>query len=174
MFRSSLASDQNEDFYDRVMREREAESQRINDKLHVVNGIYEDLGRIVHDQQELVDEVEEQLRRSTACTQDGLAQLERHHHHRRQHSETDWELPSSWTVPFETLGEDFQDVGKDVVDLFQYGAKRLGKIKPRVFQCGSTDEDVIISSTSTTDVSSTQYQPHQQNANSRVKYMGRC
>mmetsp|Transcript_24411 Transcript_24411/g.36223 ORF Transcript_24411/g.36223 Transcript_24411/m.36223 type:complete len:303 (-) Transcript_24411:227-1135(-) len=75
--RNHILVSQEEDFYDRTMREREQEAKKINDKLHVVNGIYEDLGRIVSEQQEKIDMVEDNLLHSSGCAQGGLEQLKK-------------------------------------------------------------------------------------------------
>jgi len=47
------------DFFDRAVRQKELE--RINQKMHVVNGIYQDLAGLVHHQQEPIDELEEEI-----------------------------------------------------------------------------------------------------------------
>ena len=47
------------DFFDRAVRQKELE--RINQKMHVVNGIYRDLAGLVDQQQEPIDELEEEI-----------------------------------------------------------------------------------------------------------------
>ncbi|KAL7558924.1 hypothetical protein ACA910_015501 [Epithemia clementina (nom. ined.)] len=61
------ANPQDEDFFDRAIREREAfdramrhkEITEINKKMHKVNEIYQDLAQVVDDQQEQIDQLED-------------------------------------------------------------------------------------------------------------------
>ena len=59
------------------MREREQELQDINHKMHVVNEIYRDLGEVVDQQQDQIDNIEDQFGMASDNARKGLEQLEK-------------------------------------------------------------------------------------------------
>ena len=154
---TNLASIQEkEDYFDRVMREREKETLEINAKIHVVEDIYRELNRLVIDQQEKVDVLEDEIRYARASTELGLEHLER--------AGADFcgithklEIPSqresppsvismeelSWKLPFQTFRHDILEVRNDLVDLVHVSARKLKKLgRGDLIRCGSpTDFD---------------------------------
>lgn len=66
-----------EDYAYRVMHERESAIMEINKKMHDVNEIYKDLGNIVSQQQELIDNAENAIEDSRLNLKSGLNQLEK-------------------------------------------------------------------------------------------------
>uniref|UniRef100_A0A7S1YGT7 t-SNARE coiled-coil homology domain-containing protein n=1 Tax=Grammatophora oceanica TaxID=210454 RepID=A0A7S1YGT7_9STRA len=58
-----------EDYYDRVVREREEDMRKMNAAMHKVNDIYSDLAKLVSEQQGQIDHVEEEMRNSRAYTE---------------------------------------------------------------------------------------------------------
>ncbi|GAX13916.1 hypothetical protein FisN_5Lh183 [Fistulifera solaris] len=53
----SYNSDEKEDFYEKVMREREEELMRMNESIHQANDIYKNLAALVEEQQPQIDQV---------------------------------------------------------------------------------------------------------------------
>ena len=82
-----------EEYAIQVMREREEELKDINRKMHVVNEIYKDLGEVVDQQQEQIDEIEDQFGNAAHDTERGLDQLERANkkHNNRQNDNSNEE-----------------------------------------------------------------------------------
>jgi hypothetical protein len=72
-----LSQQREQDYAIQIMREREQELQDINHKMHVVNEIYKDLGEVVDQQQEQIDNIEDQFARTSDNTRRGLEQLEK-------------------------------------------------------------------------------------------------
>ena len=135
------------------MREREKETLEINSKIHVVNNIYHELGRLVSDQQEKVDLVEDQIRYARANTEVGLENLEQANvglcglaykierplPRREQAPEIVTMEEINWTLPFETFQHDIFEVRNDLVDLVHVSASKIKKLGRReLFQCGSS------------------------------------
>lgn len=60
-----------------VMQQRESELRDINRKMNVVNEIYKDLGEVVDQQQEQIDDVEDQFGSAAEATRRGLEQIEK-------------------------------------------------------------------------------------------------
>jgi len=73
----SLSQQREEDFALQLMREREQELRDINQKMHVVNEIYKDLGEVVSGQQEQIDTIENQFGNAAENSRRGLEQLEK-------------------------------------------------------------------------------------------------
>lgn len=61
-----------EDFYDRALRQREEEIQKINKDMHTVNDLYSELAQMVDDQQDEVNRLEDNTREANQNVQDGL------------------------------------------------------------------------------------------------------
>lgn len=137
------------------MREREKETMEINSKMHVVNNIYQELGRLVSDQQEKVDVVEDQVRYARANTEIGLENLEQANagmcglaygskrerpvHKREQPPDIVTMEDLSWKLPFQTFQHDIFEVRNDLVDLVHVSATKIKKMSSReLFQCGSS------------------------------------
>eukprot|EP00548_Thalassiothrix_antarctica_P000910 CAMPEP_0194148352 /NCGR_PEP_ID=MMETSP0152-20130528/31827_1 /TAXON_ID=1049557 /ORGANISM="Thalassiothrix antarctica, Strain L6-D1" /LENGTH=318 /DNA_ID=CAMNT_0038849837 /DNA_START=422 /DNA_END=1378 /DNA_ORIENTATION=+ len=158
-----------EDFFDRTMRERDNEMRNINRKVHIVNDIFEDLGRLVSDQQEQIDKVEDNLINTTSYVEESVEQLQR-----KRGSNIIWNPGNTeravpppptirddnifWSTPFRTFKKDIHDVGGDLADLVHVGAKKLIGLKnsrifecgsgeafksARIFQCGSRDNEIM-------------------------------
>lgn len=72
-----LSQQREEDYALQLMREREQELQDINHKMHVVNEIYKDLGEVVDQQQEQIDNIEDQFGMAKDNARKGLEQLEK-------------------------------------------------------------------------------------------------
>ena len=72
-----LVHQREEEYALRVMQQREQELLDIHRKMHVVDEIYKDLGEIVGQQQEMIDEVENQFQRAEESTRRGLEQIEK-------------------------------------------------------------------------------------------------
>ncbi len=69
---TTFQSTRNEDTYNtQVMKEREAEILKINQQMHTVNEIYQDLAGIVDGQQELIDQIDEQIELSNTYAKQG-------------------------------------------------------------------------------------------------------
>jgi hypothetical protein len=63
---SSRGEEKTEDFFDRAMREREEELERMNKSMHQVNDIYKDLAALVEGQQADIDRLEDDVQYSRA------------------------------------------------------------------------------------------------------------
>lgn len=135
------------------MRERERESLKINTKIHVVKNIYQELGRLVSEQQEKVDLVEDQLRYARANTEVGLENLEQANvgmcglaykverplPRREQPPEIVTMEELNWKLPFQTFPQDIFEVRNDLVDLVHVSASKIQKLGRReLFPCGSS------------------------------------
>ncbi|KAL7526329.1 hypothetical protein ACHAWF_001728 [Thalassiosira exigua] len=109
----------------RAMREREEELRDINRKMHVVNQIYKDLGEVVDEQQDQIDEVENQFGGAADATRRGLEQLEKANKTHRKVAEADAdnnnaEGPGKWDRFF----------------LFQYITKSANELSKLISVCG--------------------------------------
>lgn len=71
----SEAEKKDEDFFDRAMREREAELDRMNKSMHKVNEIYNELATMVDGQQHDIDILDDNLRDSKANVQSSMGQV---------------------------------------------------------------------------------------------------
>jgi hypothetical protein len=105
--------------------------------------LFQELGRIVNDQQETVGVVEDQLRYARANAEVGLEHLQQRslmcgvRTEREQPPPVITEDELHWTLPFQTFQQDIFEVQQDLVDLVHVSArklKRLGSVKS--FQCG--------------------------------------
>jgi hypothetical protein len=137
------------------MREREEETAQINAKIHVVNNIYEELGRLVNDQQGKIDLVEDQIRFARANTEVGLDHIEqagvsmcgiagtRNIPSKRDEPPQAISMDDlSWKLPFQTFQHDIFEVRDDLVDLVHVSAKKIKTLGRReLFQCGSQTID---------------------------------
>lgn len=65
-----------EDFFERAVREREEEMQKINSKMHKVNEIYQELAALVEGQQDNIDAVEENVQDAKEGVEGGLRHIE--------------------------------------------------------------------------------------------------
>ena len=65
-----------EDFFERAMRERDEEVQKINQKMHKVNSIYQELAALVESQQDNIDTVEETVQDAKDRVDGGLRHIE--------------------------------------------------------------------------------------------------
>ena len=127
------------------MREREEETKKINSKLHVVDEIYDELGRLVSDQQEKIDLIEDRIRYARAASELGLEHLERsrdlmcgiHNSEREPPPSFVSEEDLSWSLPFQTLRYDLAEVRNDLLDMVYLSTNRIKRISETpVFQCG--------------------------------------
>ena len=141
----------NEDFFDRAMREREKETEDINKSLHVVQNIYRELDRLVSNQQENIDLVSDQVRYARANVEVALEHLEDANdgHYgfakyigaepRRQNATEFISMEDlNWKLPFKTFQQDIFEVRKDLMDLFNVSATKIKNIdSSNLFRCGS-------------------------------------
>jgi hypothetical protein len=65
----SERQDDDEDFYTKAMKDRQAELDKINRSMHQVNDVYKDLGFLVQKQQEPIDKLEENTDEARAYTE---------------------------------------------------------------------------------------------------------
>ena len=72
-----LVQQREEDYAVQTMREREGEIKDISEKMHKVNEIYRDLGEIVCQQQDQIDQLEGQFGDAADTTRRGLERIER-------------------------------------------------------------------------------------------------
>ena len=72
-----LVQQREEDYAVQTMREREGEIKDISEKMHQVNEIYRDLGEIVGQQQDQIDQLEGQFGDAADTTRRGLERIER-------------------------------------------------------------------------------------------------
>lgn len=70
------AAEQEEDFFERAMRERQAEIQKVSDGMKKVQDIYSDLAGLVDDQQEQIDKLEDLNEEAKAHTRAGLEEIQ--------------------------------------------------------------------------------------------------
>lgn len=158
---------QQEEFFYRKMREREAEIENMNNSMHKVNDIYQELGRIVQDQQEQIDKVGDHIGDAKATTRAGVDRLRQEFPYcgnvdfsepaTRPKVRTDEEF--RWSMPFETIGDDIREVvqhdlvglGNDIISLSR---TRSFKRATSLLQCSSgsienfaDDEDSLAHST---------------------------
>ena len=68
--------EEEEDFFDRAMRERQQEIQTINTKMHTVQEIYNDLAYLIDTQQEQIDDIEDTNEDTKVETKAGLEQIQ--------------------------------------------------------------------------------------------------
>jgi len=59
------------------MQQRETELRDINRQMHAVNEIYKDLGEVVEQQQDQIDEVEDKFAGAADATRRGLEQIDK-------------------------------------------------------------------------------------------------
>ena len=137
---SQVPEKQNDDFFDRAMREREAELDTMNKSMHKVSEIYNELACIVDGQQDDIDALDDSVRDSKASVDAGYEQIsclmDRQHlcgamsfgmddlydgEEKLEHSLSPPVLEKGqsfdWYMPFETLGEDMSAVHRDIVGL---------------------------------------------------------
>jgi hypothetical protein len=72
----TLLQQESEDFFDRVVREREEEIKNINKKMHQVSAIYNDLANLIDAQQDQIDTVEENVHTAKRTADRGFKHLE--------------------------------------------------------------------------------------------------
>ena len=121
-----------EEYAHQVMQQREQELLDINRKMHVVDEIYKDLGEIVGQQQETIDELENQFERAEESTRRGLEQLEKANkkYDRRK-------LKNGG----DDSGNDVNDEGpnkKDQFFVFAYLSKKASEIGRLLSVCGGS------------------------------------
>ncbi|CAJ1951572.1 unnamed protein product [Cylindrotheca closterium] len=77
LFRSTVPEEsEEEEFFDRAMREREQEVNNIHQSMRTVNEIYQDLADIVDGQQEKIDNLADRVEESKSNTKYGLEQIQ--------------------------------------------------------------------------------------------------
>lgn len=74
---SLLVQQREEEYANQVMQQRETELRDIHKKMHVVNEIYKDLGGIVEQQQDQIDQAETHFGDAADATKRGLEQIEK-------------------------------------------------------------------------------------------------
>lgn len=116
----------------------------------------QELGKIVNDQQEKIDLVEDQIRYARANTEIGLERLEDRRlrmcgyqpEKRQEAPPVVAEDEFHWTLPFKTFKQDIFEVQQDLVDLVFVSARKLKKLgNNKSFHCGpdtTSDEHVVI------------------------------
>lgn len=153
-----------EDFFDRSMRERQEELERMNISMHKVNEIYQDLTRLIDGQQERIDLLEDHIYDAKNNVESATRNLNWFVDRERICGSSlaftdslDTNHPSTvrntvipmgkecpglrvsetihWYTPFETLSEDMVAVKEDVLGF----GKNL--ILNANFKCGSQDID---------------------------------
>ncbi|KAL3938329.1 MAG: hypothetical protein SGBAC_006744 [Bacillariaceae sp.] len=75
LFQSAVPGEE-EEFFDRAMREREQEVNNIHESMRTVNFIYQDLAGIVDGQQEQIDKLADRVEESKSNTKHGLEQIQ--------------------------------------------------------------------------------------------------
>jgi hypothetical protein len=133
---------QDEDFFDRAMREREADMNRMNKSMHKVNEIYQEIAALVDVQQDDIDILDDNVRDSKARVQSSADEVnclfERDRfcgamdfgdmvdddtgYEGEEKSESSLLPPEvregevfAWYMPFENIGEDMGSVHRDIV-----------------------------------------------------------
>lgn len=131
-FQRRLAAKEEEDFFVRAMREREEELSKMNQSMHQVNEIYNEIGRMLEGQQEQVDAVEDNIIDAKGNTDWGFHHIERAKfpfcgpiagsdllEERTPPPQIVREEDFRWSMPFETMKDDMLEVQKDIVGLGQ-------------------------------------------------------
>jgi hypothetical protein len=134
-----LGSQNDEDFFDKAMRERDAAVKQLHSSLNQVNAIYQDLADLVEEQQHPIDHLDKVTEDAKANTRDGLKQVQagifgmcageaqvdddvqRNLEAQKNKAEEGYRVGENfdWGMPFETLGQDLQSVQADVVKFGQ-------------------------------------------------------
>jgi hypothetical protein len=132
---SFLSRQNDEDFFEKAMRERDAEVKQIHTSMKQVNAIYQDLAELVDNQQEQINHIDQATDDAKANARDGLKNIQatifglcqgkghtdddvqRNLAAQRNDAEEGYRVGEDfdWNMPFETLGKDFQSVQADVV-----------------------------------------------------------
>ncbi|KAL3810862.1 hypothetical protein ACHAXA_005862 [Cyclostephanos tholiformis] len=126
---SLMVQQREEEYAVRVMQLREEELQDIHRKMHVVNEIYKELGEVVGQQQEHIDEIENKFRGAAEHTRRGLEQIENANkkHERRNDDKTNG------------LEEDGDTTDKkEQFFLFRYLSKTVSEISKLLSICGGS------------------------------------
>lgn len=77
LFHSKASGEgEEEEFFDRAMREREQEVNNIHQSMRTVNAIYKDLANIVDGQQKQIDKIADRVEESKSNTKYGLEQIQ--------------------------------------------------------------------------------------------------
>jgi hypothetical protein len=133
---SLMVQQREEEYSMRVMQQREEELRDIHRKMHVVNEIYKELGEIVGQQQEQIDEIENKFGGASESTRRGLEQIEQANSKKRERRKKDGGGIE---------GED-GDRGPDNATrffLFRYLSKTASEISKALSVCGSGSIDLV-------------------------------
>lgn len=141
-----LQQEQEEDYFERVTREREEDIKKINLKMHQMNAIYNDLAAIIVDQQTQIDSVEENVYETKSRADLGFKHIEYardrlcvmgdagvevprcggdvddvvdedHRYGTKQKEKDKYERLPSWYKPIHSLQEDIFGLGNDLASL---------------------------------------------------------
>ncbi|KAL7524309.1 hypothetical protein ACHAXR_000519 [Thalassiosira sp. AJA248-18] len=113
-----------------IMKQREDELRDINRKMHVVNEIYKDLGEVVEQQQEQIDQVEDQFGGAADATRRGLEQIEKANKTHKKMAEQN--------VGGEGSSSSSSDDKRKQFFLFHYLSKSASEIAKLVSVCGGS------------------------------------
>lgn len=133
-----LTSQNDEDFFDKAMRERDAAVKQLHSTMNQVNAIYEDLADLVNEQQDQINHLDQVTEDAKANTHDGLKQVQarvfgmclgeghvddvvEQSIQAQKNKEEGFRVDENfdWGMPFETLGKDLLSVQADVVKFGQ-------------------------------------------------------
>ena len=133
-----LTSQNDEDFFAKAMRERDAAVKQLHSSMNQVNAIYKDLADLVGEQQDHVNDLDQLTGDAKRNTHDGLKQVQARVFgmclgegnmdddveqiiEAQKHGEEGYRVGENfdWGMPFETLGKDLLSVQADVVKFGQ-------------------------------------------------------
>ena len=132
---SLMVQQREEEYAIQVMQQREEELRDIHRKMHAVNEIYKDLGEVVGQQQEQIDEIENKFGEAAESTRRGLEQIEQANSKKRERRKDGGEVE----------GED-GDGGPDKATkffVFRYLSKTVSEISKLLSVCGSGSVDLV-------------------------------
>jgi hypothetical protein len=132
---SLMVQQREEEYAIQVMQQREEELRDIHRKMHAVNEIYKDLGEVVGQQQEQIDEIENKFGEAAESTRRGLEQIEQANSKKRERRKDRGEVE----------GED-GDGGPDKATkffVFRYLSKTVSEISKLLSVCGSGSVDLV-------------------------------
>jgi hypothetical protein len=125
---SLIVQQREEEYAIQVMEQREEELRDIHRKMHVVNEIYKELGEVVEQQQDQIDQIEVEFEGAAESTRRGLEQIEKANKKRERRKD-------------ERDGEGGDGDGPDKAKqffLFHYLSKTAAEISKLLSVCGGS------------------------------------
>lgn len=125
---SLIVQQREEEYAIQVMEQREEELRDIHRKMHVVNEIYKELGEVVEQQQDQIDQIEVEFEGAAESTRRGLEQIEKANKKRERRKD-------------ERDGEGGDGDGPDKAKqffLFRYLSKTASEISKLLSVCGGS------------------------------------